>query len=285
MLRALFVLRTKAAVLENLPIADALRQSGWDCEFLIDPQYAEQQVPLIIEAGFAAVHPSGARLSLLEQTGKKNTGESSEELIVKKLLRIGNIREMIFMTLPAVVRFTLHYHSRVRRMRNFLQTRKPAIVLLSGDRQLGWELACIKAAKEYGIATLITPYAIQFAEGIAVCRVRRSDYRQRFLVCGVVRSIVAKFFPDWTFVYRGQRMLYYPVSESLAAHFLGLMPKKPWTVGGGDVDFMAVESAYARKIFLEDGVSADHMVVTGKPCNDSIAIPMDTSHRSEEHTV
>jgi hypothetical protein len=283
MRRALFVLRTKAAVLENLPIAHALKATGnWEVEFLVDPAYAVQQVSLIVEAGFHAFHPSGKELLPSQKDHVAVTLSEAHPESHASCFRgwsLGSLRERIFRALPAIVRYALHYRSRIRRMRTFLSVHAPAVVVLSGDRQLGWELACIKASREAGIPTLITPYAIQFAEGIAVCRVRRADYRKRFAVSGIVRSTIAALFPDWTFVYRGERMLYYPVSEVLAAWVLGLMPKRPWTVGGGDATLMAIESAYAQKIFIEDGVHPDHMVITGKPCNDDIAREINRSHR------
>ena len=268
--RALFVLRTKAAVLENLPTALALRGKNYVVEFLVDPAYAREQLPLICEAGFPAFHPSGKQLDTVPAR-KEGAASGEQHAKAHATLCSSSLRERCFRALPSIVRDMLHYHSRLQRMRRFLVAHSPDIVILSGDHQLGWELACIKAANELHLPSLITPYAVQFAEGIAVCRAHREDYVRHFRVSGILRHIVARVFPDWTFRYRGERMLYYPVAESLAAWLLGLMPSNPWTIGGGSATRMAVESEYARKIFSEDGVADEHMVTTGKPCNDDIA--------------
>jgi UDP-N-acetylglucosamine 2-epimerase len=65
-------------------------------------------------------------------------------------------------------------------------------------------------------------------------------------------------------------LFFIPIGNALAAKFWGIMPKNPWTLGGGAATCMAVESSRLKKMFTEQGVPEHKMVVTGKPSVDHI---------------
>ncbi len=161
----LFVLRTKAALLENFPVAERLREEGrYDVVFLVDPGQSREHVPLICEKGYKALHPSGREFF---SSNKREEGREQKEE------RRRTIKEMLFCLAPRIVQNFFLYRSQLQRIRICLRKRDTAVIVLSGDRALGWEIAVIKAANERNIPTLITPYAITFLESIAECRVRR----------------------------------------------------------------------------------------------------------------
>jgi hypothetical protein len=142
-------------------------------------------------------------------------------------------------------------------------------IVVVGDRHVGWETALIKIANNRGIPSLIVPYTLSAPRGAVEFRLRRPD-PMRFQLDSWLDRQIGKLFPNWVYEYEGTLFTFSPLDVALAARFWGIMPDKPWTLGGGAAPRMAVESPHLRDMFLEQGVPADKMIVTGKPSVDQV---------------
>jgi hypothetical protein len=134
---------------------------------------------------------------------------------------------------------------------------------------VGWETALIRAGLEKGVPALITPYTLSDPQGAVQYRLRRPDVRS-YQVRGPLERWLASRHPNWVQAYAGQQLFFLPPPAALAAGWLKLLPARPWTLGGGDAACMAVENEQLRRMFLEQGVPAEKMIVTGKPSSDRI---------------
>lgn len=77
-------------------------------------------------------------------------------------------------------------------------------------------------------------------------------------------------------------MFFHPAWTGLAAWCLGMMPKKPWIIGGGSATLMAAESEAIKRDLIEQGMTPEKLVVTGKPGLDAIAEQLRTVRASEK---
>ena len=74
-------------------------------------------------------------------------------------------------------------------------------------------------------------------------------------------------------------MLRLPVARAHAMERLGLAPTRPWVVNTGQVDGVAVESEFMRKLFAQHGVSLSKIHPTGHSAFDMLANA--AAHREE----
>lgn len=258
----LFVQQVKAAVLETVPIAKFIQEEGkYDVAYLVDPPTAPDLVPVLLDAGILALHPSGRTYDSAPEQSKASSGSAPKKKSAK---------ERVFGLMPTVCKEFLNGRSRLKRAKKLLKDRNIVAIANSGDRLLGWETIIIKAGHSLGIKSIITPYALNYRDSIAENRVRSGEFEKRFRVKGL-KHIVALLFPKWVNTYKGMKMFFHPASPSLAAWSLGTMSKDPWVSGGGQTDKYAIESGLAQDSAVEEGVSADKVVVTGKPSVDGLA--------------
>ena len=99
---------------------------------------------------------------------------------------------------------------------------------------------------------------------------RQNEGDSQYFAESTVGVWAEKKYPNWVFHYNGRSLLYLPVGAAVAAQVLGIMPEKPWTIGGGAATQMAVESQRLRTMFIDQGIPSNKMVVTGKPTIDQI---------------
>ncbi len=159
------------------------------------------------------------------------------------------------------------------------QTNAAAVILIS-DRQLGWETAFVWAANKQGVPSVICPFALSFPQAAATFRLRQPGWKFTYGMFSPVNALVALLRSQWSYVHQGHRLLFAPGFRSLWNAMLGLMPTKPWTLGGGKASLMCVESEQAKQMFISQGVPATKMVVTGKPGLDQIATAINSSNSS-----
>lgn len=259
----LFVQQVKAAVLETLPIAKRIQEQGkFDVAYFVDPSAAVQQVPLLLDAGITALHPSGRTYDEAPKASQSSSPDRAKKL---------SLKETIFSLLPVFCKEILHGRSRLRRARKLLSDRNIVAIATSGDRLLGWETIMIKAGHDLGIKSIITPYALNYRDSIAENRIRTENFEADFRVKGIWKRLIAMLFPQWVHTYKNMQLFFHPATPSLAAWLLGTMSKNPWVSGGGQTDLYAIENGLARDIAVEEGVPADKVVVTGKPSVDGLA--------------
>lgn len=277
---------------EMLPIAKRIaRDRQYQPIFFPQKHYkfSDSQLNLIKVEGFdffsPAEHP-------LERLPEKNQKEENEPLASSRLnLWLSGIFQQIWgHLLPKLLREILEtrrdFVFQIQEAHSFLKIKNVAALVLIGDRHIGWETAFIKAANERKIPSLIVPFALSSPVGNARYRLLQPDCKTRFGTQTRLGRWVARFFPKWVFAYRGEKLFFYPPANALAAWLAGIMPKNPWLIGNGAATRMAVESQWLKRLYLQQGIKAEKMIVTGKPSLDDLAADIQrNSHNHLRHAM
>jgi len=154
---------------------------------------------------------------------------------------------------------------------NLLSGTDVKCIILVGDRHVGVETALIQAGNLVGIPALIVPFGFSDEEGSVVYRRAIDDWQKIYGMETFLNRLTARIKPEWTYTQNGDTFLWNPPYWLLAARIAGIAPKRPWSLGGGEALRMAVESPYHRDNFLQQGVPAEKIFVSGKPRYDSAA--------------
>ena len=146
---------------------------------------------------------------------------------------------------------------------------KPAAVFLTGDRHLGFELPLIKAAKTYGIKTVIVPVSYSDPEGSFKIRCVSREYR------------VDSFFPIFNHIFFSKKEMqkqiyhssdgnfaFYNAGITLALYKNNMLPPNPWVMGGGNSDIIAVDGEDAKERYIKLGVPENKIIITGHQSHD-----------------
>ena len=180
--------------------------------------------------------------------------------LVKKYIRPANFAGFIEQ---------LSYFIGLKRVaRDFLVRENVCVLVLVGDRHVGWETAFVQAANKMDIKSLIVPFALSHPES-NLKRVKRREMVVRQSWAGkAADTLLQKLYGDWFFGSDGVKYCYHPRNKAVAAKLSGLMPRNPWSQAGGYATRVAVESEQARGELTSQGVEDKKIVVTGKPLSD-----------------
>jgi hypothetical protein len=271
---ALFLPLSRGNLLEMLPIARAVRQAG-----LLQPIFClcskvTNEQDLIRE--FDAVRTDGSSLPMPK--GERLQRESYEN---PKSSR-SSWKESAFRLFPPLLTWFLLLRAEKKRAKKLLKAFPNArLILVAGDRCIGIETALISEAKRRNIPSLIVPFAMSFPEAAAEPRLRSDKSGGQYAADTLLKKLLMRMFPSWVLTYKGTPLFFQPPYEACAAWLLGIMPQKPWIIGGGEAVKMAVESEALRKQLLQQGMKAEKMVVTGKPSIDTTAKKLHTVRGSQ----
>ena len=182
----------------------------------------------------------------------------------------GAIAKVLPGGLRSLVSLAVEYRHKLCGADRMLRNERICLLVLMGDRQIGWETSLIKRANQLNVASLIVPFALSGPSADAVYRLRK---KKRDLVLyqvkGGANRIAARLFPNWVFEHDGQPLLFYPGSVGFVARAMGIMPEYPWVLAGGAATRVAVENKVIHDRFVGLGVDADKMVITGHPLLDA----------------
>jgi hypothetical protein len=189
----------------------------------------------------------------------------------KRLL--ASAKKYVYQAVPAALRqmrdIAADYTRKIREAGALLERESVAALVLIGDRHVGWETALIKVSNQRDIPSLIVPFAVSAPEIAARLRLKRQNF-DRHGMQALSNRIAGTLFPHWVYEHEGKRLLFFPGIQAVVAWILGIMPGNPWSIGGGAATRMAVESPRLRRMFVEQGVPQEKLVVTGKPSVDQV---------------
>ncbi len=147
---------------------------------------------------------------------------------------------------------------------------RPAALLTSDDRLSGAFAALLAEAGARGVPRITVPYALSRAEGSArTRRDRRVHHADVPPQLGRKRRI-AREHAGQVHVADGRPLLFFSpeVTEALAR--AGALPARPWTMGGGLSDAVAVASAEDARYVASFGVDAARLHVVGDLSLDAL---------------
>lgn len=259
----LFLPLAKGHYLEMLPIAKMIRAQG------------HRQVIFVLESKQSGLltdmHGDGFDVWRPDGTPAKASSSSVPDPVSQKR-RGCPWKQRIFAAAPVLLQSLVMLRAERSRARTLLERhRNIRLIITVGDRHVGYETALLREVRKRNIPSLIVPFAMSFPEAAAEPRLRDPEFKKKYAVRGPWRCFLRILFPSWVYVFKGAPIFFHPPYIALAAWCLGMMPRRPWTIGGGAATKMAVESEAIRKMFIEQGAREEKMVVTGKPGLDAIA--------------
>ncbi len=259
--QVLFIPQHSSSLMELLPVAECLQADGrFRPLFFLYRPVGNAALEALSERKIPAIGPH----TRLVKEQKDHLATSPPSLFTR-------VSKSIQRWLPITfILDSLRYLALRRRAKGLLKEQNIQAIVTIGDRHVGWETALIRDGHLAGIPTLIAPYAMSDPDVSAIYRIRQLDKHPEYIASGWLVEIWLRKFPDWAFEFNGQRLLFLPLGSMLAAQLTGIMPSKPWSLGGGSADRMTVENQVLKGLFEYQGVASQKLVVTGKPSVDQI---------------
>lgn len=206
--------------------------------------------------------------SMVSENKKFNSGERPGRIQSLTNWFVAQIKKLFFAQLLLyLVRFSRIQFDAISLLRKL----QPECILFMADRHVGIETALISAANRKGIPSLIVPFALSESSGLAEYRLAQPGWRKTYGMISRINRVISRIRPEWVYNFEGNPLLWNTVPWLLAAEILGLMPKNPWSLGGGKAWLMAVESEYNKNNFVDQGAPSRKMRITGKPRYDRAA--------------
>jgi len=152
-----------------------------------------------------------------------------------------------------------------------LELEKPDIVYTYGDRHGGYEPALIKQSKKRNIPVVIPPIAYATdKEGLLVSARKLSATNGSICVTND-KEFKKKYPLQWVHdELTGEDYSYYPRWMVIARDRCGVLPKNPWTLGGGDSTIICADSEKTQTRFIHNGVKPEKILVTGHFNHDKL---------------
>ena len=146
----------------------------------------------------------------------------------------------------------------------FNKNKKVDIVLVSGDRHLGYEPAVLKIANELHIPCLVPAISVGLNPKDRARRryVKNSDY-DLSSEYGLHRK-----FPDQFILNEERKIGFYYGWQIRALDYLEMLPEKPWTLGASKADYLLVRGEAEKDENIKYGLPLSKILVTGDPDYD-----------------
>lgn len=166
--------------------------------------------------------------------------------------------------------FVRESHRAWRFVRKFMDSVRPAALVMTDDRRFA-ESLLVARARRRGVFSLVVMWAATNPPGtMAEWRERAAYNRSAGAPGGRMRTALVRRLapqalrtaPD------GRILLWQPFSAILAMTAMGWYPARPWVLGGGRADAVAVVGERYRKMIAAEGVPISKIHVTGHPRHD-----------------
>jgi hypothetical protein len=144
----------------------------------------------------------------------------------------------------------------------------PAAVLLADERRVGLYGGMLHAARRRGRLTMVIPYALSDLPDMVLPRKDKPDHYVDRRPYRLIKAWIRRRHPDQVYESEVGPLLFYPAVETLVLASLGILPPKPWVIGGGWADVVGLIGEADRRRFVEQGAPPQKMIVTGQPSLD-----------------
>ena len=148
----------------------------------------------------------------------------------------------------------------------------PDAALIFDDRIARPDLVLRKAAKSRGIPVALVPFAVSSFEADVFVRRHNSAHRVEVPPWRSLKRWIVRRWPDQVHADpQGGSLLFFGPFDTLVLAACGMLPARPWVLGGSDPDVICAASVRHRSYLLSGGVAAERIVVTGQPSLDRLA--------------
>jgi hypothetical protein len=202
----------------------------------------------------------------------------------KKLLSAAS-RAILLDSLLKYRRYRAGFRRDLRTAAALLDRTKPDLIVAAADRTLGLQTALLAGARRRGASSLVIPWATWSKNEDYYGRTARPKCEINYELGRPANRFVAKRFPHLVLRNGERELLFRPGEMILAAHRLGILPDHPLRcfAGSGMSDSVAVESQRIYEQFLDRGVPAETMAITGRVSSDELhRVIADAKARSAE---
>lgn len=232
-----------------------------------------ERVFFIIEGNIEIIYKKIAQYIPNFEQIQVSLNEINENLLNKNQLQIitkwpDTIREKFPAYVPQYLAtiFKDHFlkHNLVDEL---LNKHKPDILLIPEDG-LGGNHCLIKACQDRGIRVIIVPY------GFGSERDYEDSLAQKYKNDTAVdvnlpdAQIVRECYPHWIKQGRFDGALFLTPEIIMVREALGYTVKNPWTVHGGNADFLSVESKRMYEHYIRERIPVDKLVPVGSIYSD-----------------
>jgi hypothetical protein len=156
------------------------------------------------------------------------------------------------------------------KLRRILTADPPDAVVVYDDRRTRPDLVLRQAAAERGIPVAMVPFAVSSLESDILAR------RDKPILCLEARPwrrlkrFVARRWPGQVARADGRALLFFEPLETCVLALLGILPARPWVIGGSDPEVVCALGEDHRDYLLAGGVAPERIVVTGQPSLDTV---------------
>jgi hypothetical protein len=161
------------------------------------------------------------------------------------------------------------------RLRRLLAAVAPDAVVIYDDRRARPDLVLRQVAAERGIPVALVPFAVSSVESDILARRGNLVLHLEARPWRHLKRFVAWRWPAHV-ARDGERdgarsLLFFEPLETCILAMLGILPARPWVLGGSDPDIVCALGEDQRDYLLAGGIVPDRIVVTGQPSLDTVS--------------
>jgi hypothetical protein len=149
-----------------------------------------------------------------------------------------------------------------------LQEIQPVAIVIFDDRPLTPNYLLRVLALRRDIPVVLIPFAVSTLESDVKLREGRSAHVLGVPPGRMFKRVIARWWPRQAYAVSGRTFLFHNVWDTAALIFCGALPQNPWYVGGSHPELVCAAGDDQRDYFLEAGVFADRIALTGPPLLD-----------------
>jgi len=156
--------------------------------------------------------------------------------------------------------------------REIIRRYNAKIVILPEDNVGYISGVTVKVAKSMNAATCIVPFTRCNAKEPA--QYFAKNFKQYSSIDAErtwLRRVVARIWPTWVHRHCGHTMFRMPMPYIFLHEILRISPPCPWQMNSGHTDTLLVESDNLRDFYINNGIPASKILVTGSLADDEIA--------------